>query len=147
MTADHVVLGAGAFETPRLLLRSGVGNPDLVGRYLMYHFQTFALGIFPFRLHGTAAASVTHLMDDPIVPDDARARRRARRAACPASGAASSSTAAAGHPVHGGDVLAVRRAPRADDARLADARPHGRVHDAGRGPPARPRTASTSTRT
>jgi len=69
VTADHVVVAGGAFETPRLLLRSGIGNPDVVGRYLMYHFQTYVLGIFPFRLHSHRGRDVTHLMDDPIVPD------------------------------------------------------------------------------
>jgi gluconate 2-dehydrogenase alpha chain len=68
--ASHVVLAAGAFETPRLLLRSDVGNSSgLVGRHLMYHFQTFTVGIFPFSLHGERGRSVTHLHDDFMVPD------------------------------------------------------------------------------
>jgi len=71
ISSRHVVVAGGAFETPRLLLRSGIGNPDVVGRYLMYHFQTLVLGIFPFRLHAHRGRSVTHLMDDPMVPDDA----------------------------------------------------------------------------
>jgi choline dehydrogenase-like flavoprotein len=69
VTADYVVVACGAFETPRLLLRSGIGNPDVVGRYLMYHFQTYVLGLFPFRLHAHRGRAVTHLMDDPIVGD------------------------------------------------------------------------------
>src|SRR4029079_16433926 len=56
---------------PRLLLRSGIGNPDVVGRFLMYHFQTYVLGLFPFRLHAHRGRAVPPLMDDPIVPDDA----------------------------------------------------------------------------
>jgi gluconate 2-dehydrogenase alpha chain len=71
LSARFVVLAGGAFETPRLLLRSGVGNPDVVGRFLMFHFQTLVLGIFPFRLHAHRGRAVTHLMDDPMVPDAA----------------------------------------------------------------------------
>jgi choline dehydrogenase-like flavoprotein len=70
VTADAVVVACGAFETPRLLLRSGIGNAtDLVGRYLMFHMQTIVLGYFPFRLHAHKGRDVTHIMDDPIVGD------------------------------------------------------------------------------
>jgi choline dehydrogenase-like flavoprotein len=62
-----------------LLLRSDVGNSSgIVGRNLMYHFQTFTVGIFPFSLHGERGRSVTHLHDDFMVPDpDAIAAARA----------------------------------------------------------------------
>ncbi|MGI8663316.1 MAG: GMC family oxidoreductase [Acidimicrobiales bacterium] len=67
--AAHVVLAAGAFETPRLLLRNGLANSSgLVGRNLMFHFQTLSVGIFPFSLHGERGRAVTHLHDDFIVP-------------------------------------------------------------------------------
>jgi gluconate 2-dehydrogenase alpha chain len=82
VSAAHVVVACGAFETPRLLMRSGVGNPDVVGRYLMYHLQTLVLGLFPFRLHAHRGRAVTHLMDDPIVPD-AEAMAAARDAGLP----------------------------------------------------------------
>ncbi len=77
--AAHVVLAAGAFETPRLLLRNGLANSSgLVGCHLTYHFQTFTVGGFPFSLHGERGRSVSHLMDDPVVPgpaEDAAARQ------------------------------------------------------------------------
>jgi gluconate 2-dehydrogenase alpha chain len=70
--AGHVIVAGGAFETPRLLLRSGVGNSsDQVGRNLTYHFQTFTVGIFPFSIHAERGRAVTHLHDDFMVPGDA----------------------------------------------------------------------------
>ncbi|MGZ7018660.1 MAG: GMC family oxidoreductase [Acidimicrobiia bacterium] len=98
VSADHVILAAGAFETPRLLLRTELGNPDVVGRFLQYHFQTFVLGIFPYRLHGHRGRSVTHLMDDPIVPD-AAALEAARDAGLPFIRGGIVEHGAAGHPI------------------------------------------------
>jgi gluconate 2-dehydrogenase alpha chain len=71
VSARVVVVAGGAWETPRLLLRSEVANSSgLIGRYLMYHFQTYVVGSFPFRLHGHRGRSVTHLHDDHMIVDD-----------------------------------------------------------------------------
>jgi gluconate 2-dehydrogenase alpha chain len=98
IAARHIVLGAGAFETPRLLLRSEAGNPDVVGRYLMFHLQTYVLGLFPFRLHAHRGRAVTHLMDDPMVPDDL-ALAAARDAGLPYFRGGIVEHGGAGHPI------------------------------------------------
>ena len=75
--ARHVVVAAGAVETPRLLLLSGMEHP-LVGRNLMVHFQTIVIGTFEERFHTHRGRAVTHVHDDAvIVDDDARAAARA----------------------------------------------------------------------
>jgi choline dehydrogenase-like flavoprotein len=83
VSARVVVVAGGAWETPRLLLRSEIANSSgLVGRYLMYHFQTFVIGQFPFRLHGHRGRAVTHLHDDHMIVDD-HARAFAREHGLP----------------------------------------------------------------
>jgi choline dehydrogenase-like flavoprotein len=70
--AGQVVLAAGAFETPRFLVTQGLANSSgLVGRCLTYHFQTFAVGSFPFSLHAHRGRDVTHHHDDFLVPGPA----------------------------------------------------------------------------
>ena len=81
IAARHVVVAGGAMETPRLLLLSGIGG-DQVGRNLMFHFQTLVFGAFPQRLHSDRGRAVTHLHDDPIVPD-AAAMAAAKEAGLP----------------------------------------------------------------
>jgi choline dehydrogenase-like flavoprotein len=79
--AGHIVLAAGATETPRLLLLSGLENPE-IGRNLMYHFQTLTFGQLPMRLHAHKGRSVTHLQDDFILVDD-ESRAAAKAAGLP----------------------------------------------------------------
>jgi choline dehydrogenase-like flavoprotein len=69
-TAAHVILAAGGLETPRLLLLSGFDHP-LIGRNVMFHFQSYVLGEMSMRIHGHKGRSVTHVHDDFIVPDAA----------------------------------------------------------------------------
>jgi len=65
-TADRYVLAASPIEDARLLLLSdpggpGIGNSSgLVGRNLMFHYQTQALGIFDERVHGYRGRAVAH---------------------------------------------------------------------------------------
>jgi gluconate 2-dehydrogenase alpha chain len=61
-TADRYVLAASPIEDVRLLYLSdpaGLGNSSgLVGRNLMFHYQTIALGIFDERIHGYRGRTV-----------------------------------------------------------------------------------------
>jgi choline dehydrogenase-like flavoprotein len=79
--APWVVVAAGAIETPRLMLLSGIEHP-LVGRHVMFHFQTFVLGFFAERLHAHRGRAVTHVHDDHLLADDAM-RAAARDAGLP----------------------------------------------------------------
>jgi choline dehydrogenase-like flavoprotein len=79
--ARHVVVAAGAIETPRLLLLSGLEHP-LIGRHLMVHFQTFAIGMLPERLHSYRGRAVTHVHDDAVIVDE-EARRAAKDGGLP----------------------------------------------------------------
>jgi gluconate 2-dehydrogenase alpha chain len=61
-TADRYVLAASPIEDARLLLLSGgLGNSSgLVGKNLMFHYQTICLGIFDERVHGYRGRTVDH---------------------------------------------------------------------------------------
>ena len=79
--ARCVVVAAGAIETPRLLLLSGFEHP-LIGRHLMVHFQTLAIGSFEERFHTHRGRAVTHVHDDAVIVDH-DARVAARQAGLP----------------------------------------------------------------
>ncbi len=70
VTADRFVLAASAIESARLCLLSdpggaGLGNSSgLVGRNLMFHFQTLGVGIYQQDLHGERGRSVTTGISD-----------------------------------------------------------------------------------
>lgn len=81
MSSRHVFLAGGAVETPRLLLLSGMTHP-MIGRHLMFHFQTIAAGGFEIDMHPDRGRSVTHLHDDHIVGDE-ESRQAAREAGLP----------------------------------------------------------------
>ena len=75
--ADRFVLAASPIEDARLLFLSDpsmqLGNSSgLVGRNLMFHYQTIALGIFDQRVHGYRGRTVAHgFADFRGVPNDA----------------------------------------------------------------------------
>jgi choline dehydrogenase-like flavoprotein len=74
--ADRYVLAASPIEDARLLFLSdaaGLGNSSgMVGRNLMFHYQTIALGIFDERVHGYRGRTVAHgFADFRGVPNDA----------------------------------------------------------------------------
>jgi choline dehydrogenase-like flavoprotein len=67
VAADRVVVAAGAIETPRLLLASGLGN-DCLGRYLHGHEASWVMGLAPepvgrFRSPGHSIATLDFVHD------------------------------------------------------------------------------------
>jgi choline dehydrogenase-like flavoprotein len=49
LTADTIVVAAGAIESPSLLTRSGLGSHPAIGRYLMRHCNAIVSCLFPFQ--------------------------------------------------------------------------------------------------
>jgi gluconate 2-dehydrogenase alpha chain len=95
--ARAVIVAGGAFETPRLLLRCGLGG-DAVGRYLTYHYQTFTVGIFDQDTGGERGRSVTHLHDDLII-DTPEMRKVAADAGLPWVRGGTTEHGAGQHPI------------------------------------------------
>ncbi|HVA42394.1 MAG TPA: GMC family oxidoreductase [Acidimicrobiales bacterium] len=96
-SARAVVVAAGAFETPRLLLLSGFQS-DWIGRNVMFHFQTFVVGATPRPIHGHRGRAVTHLHDDHLIADPA-SQRAAKEAGLPWIRGGMVEHGAAGHPI------------------------------------------------
>ena len=150
-TADRYVLAASPIEDARLLLLSdpaGLGNSSgMVGRNLMFHYQTIALGIFDERVHGYRGRTVAHgFADFRGMPNDRDAIRSAASSRSAAAGCRSArprSTSAIIDQLRARQVG--RRAVQAADA--AEPRPRSRdgARHAGRGraagdEPRRPRS-------
>lgn len=77
VSGDRFVLAASAIESARLCLLSDPGGPGLgnssglVGRNLMFHYQTIAVGLYQQSLHGERGRSVTSGFSDfRGVPND-----------------------------------------------------------------------------
>ena len=67
ISADRYILAASAIETARLMLLTDptLGNSSgLIGRNLMFHFQTIVIGVLNDRVHGNRGRSVTMGMSD-----------------------------------------------------------------------------------
>lgn len=65
-SGDRFILAASAMESARLcFLSGGLGNAtDQLGRHMMFHRQTIAVGIYKQRLHGERGQSITNGMSD-----------------------------------------------------------------------------------
>jgi gluconate 2-dehydrogenase alpha chain len=77
VAGDRFVLAASAIESARLCLLSDPGGPGLgnssglVGRNLMFHYQTIGVGLYQESLHGERGRSVTTgISDFRGVPND-----------------------------------------------------------------------------
>ncbi|MFM8412463.1 MAG: GMC family oxidoreductase [Alphaproteobacteria bacterium] len=70
VSAERVLLAASGIESARLCLLSDPGGPGLgnssgqLGRNLMFHFQTLAIGIYRQSLHGERGKSVSNGFSD-----------------------------------------------------------------------------------
>lgn len=62
--ASTVVLAGGAFGTPTLLMRSGLGHPDHVGRHLHLHPSCGTFGFFDFDVRLWDGATQGYYVDD-----------------------------------------------------------------------------------
>ncbi len=83
--ADLVVLGAGAIESPRLVLLSDVDDPDgWIGAGTMFHWFTDGFGIWlSERIHADRGRDTTQAIDDFCDPDFPGARDAAAEAGLP----------------------------------------------------------------
>jgi choline dehydrogenase-like flavoprotein len=64
--AKVVVLAAGAVETPRLWLNSGLPNPnDQVGRGLTHHYYDYVIGRMPQRTNSSKGPASAARADFP----------------------------------------------------------------------------------